>query len=156
MTFAIAFNYDTGAGITDPMRVTRDTRWGGAANPLDPNLVFSALYPGAMCEEYVFGSPSDPNGWQPRATTARTYAVPPLVLAAWINGSGERFHPGYYSTFINQGGTLVPVYWTFVATCKANGSGNGTYDVGANITTTNTAGYYIRQGTLRLYVVGIG
>jgi hypothetical protein len=156
MTFAIAFNYDTGDGRIDPVRVTRNTRWGGAPNDLDPNLVFSALYPGAMCEEFAFASPANPNGWQPRATTGRAYSTPPLVLASYVNASGERFHPGYYSTFISQGGTLVPVSWVFVSTCLANGNNNGTYDVGANITTSNIDGYYIRQGTLRLYVAGIG
>lgn len=154
MAFAISFNYDAGDGQIDPVRVTRNARWGGIPDPLNGDLVFSALYQNAMCEEFPFASPDNPNGWNPRVATNRTYSAPPLVMAVWVNNDGLRFYPGSYADYANVSGTLVPVYWSLYSTCASRG--DGTYAVGANVQTTNSAGYFIKKGTLRLYVVGVG
>lgn len=143
--FGAAFNTDTGAGVIDPFRVTNNVRWGGAANPLDDNLIFSALYPGAIAEEFLYTNPGNPNGAQPRWTTTRRYSTYPLLSGIWVNTSGERFYAGGASR-------TAANFCRMILRCDY--AGNGYFNVGADINTTFSAGGFIRSGYLRLYAIG--
>lgn len=157
MSFSLAFNADAGNGVIDPLRVSTSSSWGRTPDPLSADLIFSALYPATLCEEFAAASPDNPDGWQPRFTTTRAYATPPLVLAVHINASGERFYPGAFNALIKTGkDTYVSQYSYLTSYCKVATNKDGKFTVGANYTTTQYSGYFIRKGTLRLYVTGIG